>query len=233
MTIDKSGVGAMFDAIAWRYDFLNHFLTLGIDNLWRRKAVSLISAKQGATFLDVATGTGDLAVTLVRHKQPAKVIGIDISAGMLAFGKKKMERLGLDKTVTLRQEDCEALTLSDSSFEAVTVGFGIRNFLHPEQGLSEMHRVLKSGGELIILEFSRPTSKLLCKLFDTYFCYLLPLIGKVFSKHGSAYTYLPESVKQFPYGENFAEMMRRTGFTDVVYIPLTFGVATVYKGVKK
>jgi len=232
MTIDKSGVGDMFDAIAWRYDFLNHFLTLGIDNLWRRKAVSLISAPEGSTFLDVATGTGDLAVTLVRRKQPAKVVGIDISAGMLSFGKKKMERLGLDKIVTLQQEDCEALSFNDNTFEAVTVGFGIRNFLHPEKGLSEMHRVLKNGGEAIILEFSRPKSKLLCKLFDAYFCYVLPLLGKLFSKHSSAYTYLPESVKEFPYGEKFAALMRDSGFSAVEFHTLTFGVATVYKGVK-
>ena len=156
----------MFDAIAWRYDFLNHFLTLGIDNLWRNKAVSLITAPEGSTFLDVATGTGDLAVTLVRKKKPVKVFGIDISEGMLSFGRKKMEKLGLSQQVTLTQEDCEALSFAEGSFEAVTVGFGIRNFLHPDKGLSEMHRVLKPGGEAIILEFSRPKSKLLCKLFD-------------------------------------------------------------------
>lgn len=232
MTIDKSGVGGMFDAIAWRYDFLNHFLTLGIDNLWRNKAVSLITAPEGSTFLDVATGTGDLAVTLVRKKKPVKVFGIDISEGMLSFGRKKMEKLGLSQQVTLTQEDCEALSFAEGSFEAVTVGFGIRNFLHPDKGLSEMHRVLKPGGEAIILEFSRPKSKLLCKLFDMYFCYVLPLIGKLLSKHSSAYTYLPDSVKEFPYGENFAKLMREAGFTAVEYHPLTFGVATVYKGVK-
>jgi ubiquinone/menaquinone biosynthesis methyltransferases len=232
MTLDKSGVGDMFDAIAWRYDFLNHFLTLGIDNLWRNKAVSLITAPQGSSFLDVATGTGDLAVTLVRKKAPAKVSGIDISEGMLSFGRQKMEKLGLSGMVTLTQEDCEALSFDEGSFEAVTVGFGIRNFLHPDKGLSEMHRVLKPGGEVIILEFSRPKSKLLCKLFDMYFCYVLPQIGKLFSKHSSAYTYLPDSVKEFPYGEGFAQLMREAGFTAVEYQPLTFGIATVYKGVK-
>ncbi len=232
MALDKSGVGDMFDAIAWRYDFLNHFLTLGIDNLWRNKAVSLITAPKGSSFLDVATGTGDLAVTLVRKKAPKKVFGIDISEGMLSFGRKKMEKLGLSEMVTLTQEDCEALSFTEGSFEAVTVGFGIRNFLHPDKGLSEMYRVLKPGGEAIILEFSRPKSKLLCKLFDMYFCYVLPLIGKLFSKHSSAYTYLPDSVKEFPYGEGFAQLMREAGFTAVEYHPLTFGIATVYKGVK-
>lgn len=233
MSIDKTGVGAMFDAIAWRYDFLNHFLTLGIDNLWRNKAVSLISSSEGSTFLDVATGTGDLAVTLVRKKKPVKVFGIDISEGMLRFGQKKMAKLGLESMVTLQQEDCEALSFSDNSFEAVTVGFGIRNFLHPEKGLAEMHRVLKPNGEVIILEFSRPDSKFLCRLFDLYFCYVLPLIGKLFSKHSSAYTYLPDSVKEFPYGEGFAQLMRNAGFNAVEYHPLTFGVATVYKGTKR
>ena len=232
MAIDKSGVGDMFDAIAWRYDFLNHFLTLGIDNLWRNKAVSLISAPKGSSFLDVATGTGDLAVTLVRKKAPAKVFGIDISEGMLSFGRKKMEKLGLSQLVTLQQEDCEALSFEEGSFEAVTVGFGIRNFLHPDKGLSEMYRVLKPRGEAIILEFSRPKSKLLCRLFDMYFCYVLPQIGKLFSKHSSAYTYLPDSVKEFPHGEGFAQLMRNAGFKAVEYHPLTFGIATIYKGVK-
>lgn len=232
MAIDKSGVGAMFDAIAWRYDFLNHFLTLGIDNWWRNKAVKLISAGANATFLDVATGTGDLAVTLVRKKNPSKVFGIDISEGMLRFGRKKMTKLGLANLVTLKQEDCEELSFADDSFDAVTVGFGIRNFLHPEKGLAEMHRVLKTGGEVVILEFSRPDSKLLCRLFDLYFCYVLPLIGKLFSKHSSAYTYLPDSVKEFPYGEGFAQLMRKVGFNAVEFHPLTFGVATIYKGVK-
>jgi demethylmenaquinone methyltransferase / 2-methoxy-6-polyprenyl-1,4-benzoquinol methylase len=232
MSIDKSGVGAMFDAIAWRYDFLNHFLTLGIDRLWRNKAVNLITAESGSTFLDVATGTGDLAVTLVRKKSPSKVVGIDISDGMLDFGRKKMEKCGLTSLITLQHGDCESLDFPDNTFEAVTVGFGIRNFLHPYKGLSEMHRVLDSGGEAIILEFSRPNSKLLCHLFDLYFCYVLPLIGKLFSRHSSAYTYLPDSVKEFPYGEGFAQMMRNAGFKSVEYHPLTFGIASIYKGVK-
>jgi demethylmenaquinone methyltransferase/2-methoxy-6-polyprenyl-1,4-benzoquinol methylase len=233
MSIDKSGVGAMFDSIAWRYDFLNHFLTLGIDNLWRDKAVSLISAPKGSTFLDVATGTGDLAVTLVRKKAPVKVYGIDISEGMLIYGRKKMDKLMLSSLVNLRQEDCENMSFSERSFEAVTVGFGIRNFRHPDQGLNEMFRVLKKGGEVVILEFSRPGNPLLCRLFDAYFCYILPFVGKLLSKHSSAYTYLPESVKEFPYGEAFANMMRRAGFKSVEYHPLTFGIATVYKGVKE
>jgi len=230
--LDKSGVGAMFDAIAWRYDFLNHFLTLGIDNRWRRKAVGMITAPEGSRFLDMASGTGDLAIMLVKKKHPRQVVGVDISEGMLAVGRKKMEKRGISHQITLQQEDCETLSFDSNSFDAVTTGFGIRNFRHPAKGLEQMYRVLKDGGEAVILEFSRPESKIWCTLFDAYFCYMLPFIGKRFSKHASAYTYLPESVKAFPYGADFAGMMREAGFTNVEYHPLMFGIAMIYKGVK-
>lgn len=230
--LDKSGVKQMFDSIAWRYDFLNHFLTLGIDNRWRNKAVKMISDRKDPIYLDVAVGTGDLTVELCKQKNPARVVGVDISDGMLAVGRQKMKRLGLDNRVELHNQNCENLTLASEQFDAVTVGFGIRNFQNPSKGLSEMYRVLKPGGELIVLEFSRPGSRLLTGLFDLYFCYILPLIGKLFSKHGSAYTYLPESVKNFPYGQAFADMMAKEGFKEISFQPVTFGIATIYKGVK-
>lgn len=229
---DKSGVGQMFDAIAHRYDLLNHLLTLGIDHWWRKKAVQQIRTKPEAHYLDVATGTGDLTVELFRQKHPAFVVGVDISEGMLAVGRKKMERLGLSDRTELRNENCEALTLESDRFDACTVGFGIRNFQNPLMGLRQMHRVLKPGGELIVLEFSRPRWRVITLLFDLYFVYILPLIGRLFSKHSSAYTYLPESVKSFPYGKEFVQMMEEAGFREVNFTPITFGVATIYKGVK-
>lgn len=231
-TVNKKGVRQMFDDIAWRYDFLNHFLTLGIDAWWRRKAIKLISNKKEAIMLDIATGTADLAIALAKHKAPFQVIGIDISEGMLEYGKKKVEKLELTDQIILQQGNGEELAFPDNSFDVITIGFGIRNFEHPEKGLSEMFRVLKSEGELVILEFSRPTNQVLSKAFDLYFCYILPLIGKLFSKHATAYTYLPESVKQFPYGENFIKMMQQAGFVGTTYLPLTLGIATIYKGVK-
>ncbi len=232
-TVNKKGVRQMFDDIAWRYDFLNHFLTLGIDAWWRRKAIQLISYKEEAIMLDIATGTADLAISLIKYKHPFQVIGIDISEGMLEYGKKKIEKLELTEQIILQVGNGEALEFPDNSFDVITIGFGIRNFEHPEIGLSEMLRVLKKDGELVILEFSRPKSTILCHLFDLYFCYVLPYIGKLFSKHATAYTYLPESVKQFPYGDNFIEMMQQAGFVETTFAPLTLGVVSIYKGVKR
>ncbi len=231
-TVNKKGVRQMFDEIAWRYDFLNHFLTLGIDAWWRRKAIQLISDKDETIMLDIATGTADLAISLIKYKHPFQVIGIDISEGMLEYGKKKIAKLELTEQIILQQGNGEALDFPDNSFDVITIGFGIRNFEHPEKGLSEMLRVLKNNGELIILEFSRPQNRFLCHLFDLYFCYVLPIIGKLFSKHATAYTYLPESVKQFPYGDNFLKMMQQAGFTKTIFTPLTFGIVAIYKGVK-
>lgn len=229
---DKSGVGAMFDSIAWRYDFLNHFLSLGIDRLWRRRAVGCFSPKRDGVYLDVAAGTGDMCVELVRDLHPARVIGIDISEGMLGVGREKIKSLGLEGCVDLRYGNCERLDFGEDLFDGATIGFGIRNFQNPQKGLSEIYRVLKGGGELVVLEFSRPRMWLVRFFFDFYFCHILPLIGRFFSKHRSAYSYLPESVMGFAYGEDFANWMRGVGFTDVSYFSLMFGVATVYRGVK-
>jgi demethylmenaquinone methyltransferase/2-methoxy-6-polyprenyl-1,4-benzoquinol methylase len=231
-TVNKKGVRQMFDDIAWRYDFINHFLTLGIDVWWRRKTIQLISNKENPIILDIATGTADLAISLAKHKHPFQVIGIDISEGMLEYGKTKIKRLELNNQIVLQQGNGEELPFSDNSFDVVTIGFGIRNFEHPAKGLSEMFRVLKSKGELVILEFSRPKNHFLCRLFDLYFCYILPYIGKIFSKHDTAYKYLPESVMQFPYGCNFLKMMQQAGFDQTIFLSLTMGIVTIYKGVK-
>lgn len=230
--INKQNVGAMFDAIAWRYDFLNHFLTLGIDIWWRKKTIQLISKKPNIVILDVATGTADLAISLVKHLNPFQIIGIDISDGMLEYGMKKIQNLELTDQILLQHANGEALPFPEESFDVVTIGFGIRNFEHPEKGLSEFYRVLKSGGELIILEFSRPKYKWIASLFDLYFCYVLPWIGKSLSKHKTAYTYLPKSVQAFPYGKKFENMLHRAGFVQTSFKPMTLGIVTLYKGVK-
>ncbi|MGC9151380.1 MAG: bifunctional demethylmenaquinone methyltransferase/2-methoxy-6-polyprenyl-1,4-benzoquinol methylase UbiE [Microbacter sp.] len=230
--INKHNVGVMFDAIAWRYDFLNHFLTLGIDVWWRKKAMQWINKKPGMVILDVATGTADLAIGLAKHLAPFQIIGIDISDGMLEYGMKKIEKLELTDQILLQHGNGEELDFPDESFDVVTIGFGIRNFVDPEKGLSEIFRVLKSGGELVILEFSRPKYRLITSLFDLYFCYILPWIGKIFSKHATAYTYLPNSVQAFPYGKTFEAMLQQAGFIKTAFKPLTLGIVTLYKGVK-
>ena len=229
---DKSGVGEMFDNIAGKYDFLNHFLTLNIDKLWRKSAVKRLNTKEDGVYLDVASGTGDLAITIAKIKKPKRIIGVDISEGMLEVGREKMKRLNLDNLVTLQQEDCEDLSFDNETFNAATIGFGIRNFQHPSKGLEEIYRVLKSDGELVVLEFSRPQNSFIRWIYDLYFRYILPLIGKLFSKHSSAYTYLPESVIQFPYGQEFVDMMTSVGFKNVTYKSLTFGIAMIYRGEK-
>lgn len=229
---DKSGVETMFDSIAGKYDFLNHFLTLNIDKTWRKKAVKQLQTKKQAIYLDIASGTGDLAIAIAKKKKPQQIIGIDISEGMLQVGREKIKRLGLDNIISLQQENCESLSFSDNTFDAATIGFGIRNFQNPDRGLEEIYRVLKPKGELVILEFSRPQNTFIRWIYDIYFRYILPLIGKLFSKNSSAYTYLPESVIQFPYGQKFATKMTDVGFKDVTYHSLTFGIAMIYRGVK-
>ena len=229
---DKSGVGEMFDNIAGKYDFLNHFLTLNIDKIWRKTAVKQLKAKEKSTYLDIASGTGDLAIAIAKKKDPAHITGVDISEGMLEVGREKMKKIGLEKLVTLEYGNCEALSFEDSRFNAATIGFGIRNFQKPQKGLEEIFRVLKANGELVVLEFSRPQNGFIRWIYDIYFRYVLPLIGKMFSKHTSAYTYLPESVIQFPYGQEFADMMKNAGFKNVTYKSLTFGIAMIYRGEK-
>lgn len=229
---DKSQVENMFDGIAPKYDFLNHFLTLNIDNLWRKSAVKMLASLPQSTYLDIASGTGDLALAINKKKDPKQIIGIDISDGMLEYGRKKIAKKGLENIISFKQENCEHLSFEDETFDAATIGFGIRNFQNPEKGLQEILRVLKPGGELVVLEFSRPKNKLFRSVYEFYFRSVLPAIGRLFSKHNFAYNYLPESVLQFPYGNDFLSMMKKNGFEQTKYKTLTFGIAMSYRGVK-
>ena len=230
-TSKKVQVAAMFDSIAARYDFLNHFLSFGIDKGWRRKAVRLLKPYQPKQMLDIATGTGDFAIEALKL-DPDKITGVDISTGMLAEGRKKMERLGVDGKVELLEGDSENLPFEQETFEAITVAFGVRNFENLGKGLEEMHRVLKPGGVTCILEFSRPRSFPMKQLYYFYSFRILPFWGRFFSKDDSAYSYLPESVQAFPDGTDFIANMRNAGFNNIREHRLTFGIATIYLGDK-
>lgn len=227
----KEQVAEMFDNIAGNYDFLNHFLSLGIDIYWRRQLVKHLKKQAPKTILDVATGTGDLAIAMLKAK-PEKVIGIDISNGMLEVGRKKMKEKSLDHIITLQQADSEELPYEDNSFDAVCVSFGARNFENLEKGLTEMRRVLRDGGQLYILEFSQPTLFPFKQLYQFYFKAILPLIGKVVSKDNSAYSYLPESVKAFPFGKELNRIIENCGYTNAKNIPLTLGISSIYMAKK-
>lgn len=228
----KQDVRSMFDSIAWRYDFLNHFLSFGTDFFWRRKAIGEIEKRVSpSTILDVATGTCDLAIASLRLN-PEKVTGVDISQRMLEEGRKKIYRKGLQEKIELVLGDSEQLPFSDGSFDAVMVAFGVRNFESPEKGIDEMYRVLKPGGVLMVLEFSRPTRFPFKSIYGFYFHRVLPFFGRFFSKDRSAYTYLPESVSHFPASTVFISMLGTAGFESVSQRPLTGGVATIYVGNK-
>jgi len=217
----------MFDNIAGNYDFLNHFLSLGIDIFWRKQLVKHLTKQAPKTILDVATGTGDLAIAMLKTN-PDKVIGVDISNGMLEVGRKKMKEKSLDHIITLEQADSEDLPYEDETFDAVCVSFGARNFENLEKGLSEMRRVLREGGKLYILEFSQPTSFPFKQIYQFYFKAILPLIGKVLSKDNSAYSYLPESVSAFPHGKELNKIIEKCGYTNAKNIPLTLGISSIY-----
>jgi demethylmenaquinone methyltransferase / 2-methoxy-6-polyprenyl-1,4-benzoquinol methylase len=227
----KEQVAEMFDNIASRYDFLNHFLSFGIDKLWRRRAIRLIKPFLPIDILDVATGTGDLAIAAL-NTGAKRITGIDISEEMLAVGRSKLKALGLDHQIVLKKGDSEQLEFADAAFDAVTVAFGVRNFENLEKGLSEIHRVLKPGGVLCILEFSKPRTFPVKQLYNLYSYYVLPFFGKLISRDNSAYRYLPESVEEFPDGMNFLSRMRKTGFNESKEYRQTFGVATIYLGLK-
>lgn len=227
----KEQVAQMFDNIAAKYDFLNHFLSMGIDITWRRKAVGLIKQDNPKHILDVATGTGDFALEALKIN-PEKVVGIDISNKMLDVGRKKTKKRKVEDQIELMYGDCEDLPFDADSFDAVTVAFGVRNFDNPEKGLREMHRVLKQNGKAVIIEFSQPQKFPVKQAYNVYFEYLLPALGKAFSKDNRAYKYLPESVEAFPYGEAFLNLMETAGFKNTSVIPLTFGIASLYVGEK-
>ncbi len=223
----KQQVEQMFDRIAPKYDFLNHFLSLGIDKLWRRKAVRLLSQYAHETVLDVASGTGDFAVAASRLK-PTSIIGFDLSEKMLEVGRAKVQKLRLASLISFVKGDSEQMPFSDNQFDAITVGFGVRNFENLQQGLSEFFRVLKPGGTAVILEFSKPRYFPMKQIYYFYFLKILPWIGRIVSKDLSAYSYLPESVLAFPDGQDFINILSGLGFSDIEEHRLTFGIATIY-----
>lgn len=227
----KEQVATMFNNISKKYDFLNHFLSLGIDILWRKKAIKLLKPHQPKVMLDIATGTGDFALEALALN-PEKVIGIDISEGMLAVGKEKMKQRKVDHIITLQLGDSENLPFENDYFDAYTAGFGVRNFENLEKGLAEMLRVLKPNGQAVILEFSKPKKFPIKQLYNFYFNNILPGIGKLVSKDNAAYTYLPESVNAFPEGNDFLVILNQLGYKNAKAIPLMFGIASIYTATK-
>lgn len=228
----KEEVAEMFDNISEKYDFLNHLLSMGIDKGWRRKAVKMLRPFEPISVLDVATGTGDFALEIARSLKSCKVVGVDISEGMLRVGREKIEKLSMSQTVRMESGDSENLQFGTDYFDAITVAFGVRNFERLEAGLKEMYRVLKPASPLVIIEFSKPRRFPFKQIYFFYFKNILPLLGRMVSKDPRAYTYLPESVNAFPHGEQFAEILRRAGFRQVRITPLTFGIASIYLAVK-
>ena len=227
----KAQVAEMFNNIAGRYDFLNHFLSMGIDKGWRKKAIKEAGEVEPKTILDVATGTADLAIAAAAL-QPKHIDGIDIADQMLEVGRKKIADSNLSNTITLQTADSVDLPFSANHFDVVMCAFGVRNFEHLEAGLTEMGRVLRPGGKIVILEFSHPTSFPVKQLFGFYFRYILPLMGRLVSKHSRAYTYLPESVMAFPQGQAFCDILLKCGYKNAKSQPLTFGISSLYTAFK-
>ncbi|MEI6436315.1 MAG: bifunctional demethylmenaquinone methyltransferase/2-methoxy-6-polyprenyl-1,4-benzoquinol methylase UbiE [Bacteroidota bacterium] len=227
----KEIVRAMFNDISPKYDFLNHFLSFGIDRLWRKKLVKLLRQSKPSEILDVATGTGDLALAVAKIN-PLKIIGIDISEQMLDIGRSKLIKPGLDKLISFQQADAEQIPFPDNSFDAITVAFGVRNFENLELGISEMRRVLRPGGWMYILEFSHPQLFYIKKLYHLYSRFFIPSVGRLISGNNQAYSYLPESVAAFPYGQKFVEIIEKQGLFKVSFIPLSMGIASIYYGQK-
>ena len=221
----------MFNSVAHRYDFLNHFLSAGIDYSWRRKAIKILAKSNPKTILDVATGTGDLAIAALKLN-PIKVIGVDIAEDMVEIGKKKVREKKLEKIIHIQVGDSEDLQFNDNTFDAAIVAFGVRNFENLEKGLSEMYRVLNNNGMVMILEFSKPTATPVRQFYQFYFKNILPFLGRIISGDNSAYTYLPKSVGEFPMGNEFLRILKKVGYADTQHIPLTFGIASIYTGKK-
>lgn len=227
----KAQVTKMFDTISSDYDGLNRVISFGIDVKWRKKVVAIVAKNKPETILDIATGTGDLAINLAQT-HAKKIIGLDISSGMLEIGKQKVAKKGLQHTIEMVLGDSENMPFEASTFDAITVAFGVRNFETLEKGLSEIYRVLKPGGKFVILETSVPTKTPFKQGYNLYTKYILPRIGKLFSKDRSAYAYLSESASVFPYGEALNNILRKIGFINVEDLPQTFGVATIYTSSK-
>ena len=222
----------MFDDIAGKYDFLNRFLSAGIDIGWRKKAIKEIADLQPKTILDVATGTADVAIMASAIVKPEKIIGIDISDGMLEIGRQKVTKAELNKIIELLNGDSETINFKDNSFDAVTVAFGVRNFQHLEKGLSEIKRVLKPGGKLVVLEFSKPKMPGVKSMYNLYMKIICPNVGKLFSKNRNAYKYLDESIQKFPEGKNFTQILDNLGYSNTYCKPLSLGICSIYCGTK-
>ena len=228
----KKQVEKMFDKIAYRYDFLNHFLSAGIDVGWRKKAIKQLRSLSPKYILDVATGTGDMAILASKLLTAEKIIGIDISDGMLEIGKKKIEKLGLQQRIELLKGDSETITFSSNSFDAVTVAFGVRNFQDLELGLSEIKRVLKPGGKLVVLECTKPKLPVIKNFYNLYLNLVAPWIGRVISKNKNAYQYLNESVQKFPEGKDFVQILNKLGYKNASCKTLSLGISSIYCGEK-
>jgi len=227
----KEQVALMFDRIAFRYDLMNRLLSFGIDVSWRKKIVKVLRKKQPKTILDVATGTADVAIELAAL-QPLNITAVDISNEMLAIGKEKIRAEKLDSLIHLQLADSENLPFADNKFDAVTVAFGVRNFENLEKGLNELFRVLKKGGTLVILEFSKPSGFPFTQIFHLYFTRICPALGSWITKDKMAYEYLHRSVESFPDGKNFIAILEKTGFRETQCTPLTFGISSIYTGSK-
>ena len=228
----KEQVATMFNNISGTYDFLNHFMSLGIDVIWRKKAIRELLADKPQYILDVATGTGDFAFESIKILKPAKIIGVDISNGMLDIARQKIARKNMSDIFEVRLGDSENLLFEPNTFDALTVAYGVRNFENLDKGLSDMLRVLKPGGKAVILEFSKPKVFPVKQGYNFYFKYITPAIGKLFSKDASAYSYLPESVAAFPDGNEFTARMEKAGFRNTKCRPLAFGICSIYTGLK-
>ena len=227
----KEEVAEMFNNISGKYDFLNHFLSLGIDKIWRKKAVELLKEIKPNRILDLASGTGDFAIESLRLK-PQEIVGMDISEGMLEVGRQKMKKRGFDNIISMRLGDSEALPFEDNYFDALTVGFGVRNYENLDKGLSEMLRVVRPGGKLVILEFSKPKRFPVKQYYAFHSKYIIPFFGKRISKDEKAYAYLPESVAAFPEGKDFENILNRLGYKEVKAKLVAGGIATIYSGLK-
>jgi len=228
----KTQVAQMFDAISDKYDFLNHFLSFGIDIGWRKKVVKILGRKNPTSILDIATGTGDLAIMMAQKLNAKKIVGLDLSQGMLNVGIEKVAAKNLNHLIEMTQGDSENLPFKNDSFEAITVAFGVRNFENLDKGLQEIYRVLKPQGTLVILEFSQPQGLIIKPLYGFYSHFILPLLGKLISNDKAAYTYLPESVAAFPYGKAFNAILKKTRFNTIDNKPVSFGIATIYSASK-
>lgn len=228
----KEQVERMFDHIAPAYDRLNHLLSMGIDKRWRRKAINTLRPYAPRRIMDVATGTGDFALLAARELKPDELMATDISEGMIAVGKQKVETAGMSHIIHFSCEDCCALTFEDNTFDAITVAFGIRNFADLDKGLAEMCRVLRSNGRLVILELTAPEHVPMKQLFAIYSKIIIPSLGKLISKDSKAYRYLPQTIQAFPQGEKMKEILQKAGFREVRFKRLTFGICTLYTAIK-